>query len=210
MTVPGKSAHAAVRDEGVSALDAFLPIYQELQAFERIRNVTCNHPLYDHMANKIPINIGVVRTGVWASTVPEALVAEGRIGLLPGEDVATFRADVERLIAAVAQRDPWLRVHPPRLEWFGGQFAPAETPIDAPISQAVSRAHTLVTGTPPAIEGVPYGADMRLFTLIGQMPCVMYGAGDVTVAHHADEHIAITDMLTAAKTIACLVAEWCG
>lgn len=210
LTVPGKSAHAAVRDEGVSALEAFLPLFQELQAFERIRNVTLRHPLYDHLANKVPINIGVVRAGVWASTVPESLVAEGRIGLLPGEEVGAFKAQVAALLAATAARDPWLREHPPRLEWFGGQFAPAETPRDAPITQAVARAHQRVTGAPPAIEGVPYGADMRLFTLIGGMPCVMYGAGDVTVAHHADEHIAIPDLLTAAKTIACLIAEWCG
>lgn len=210
LTVPGKSAHAAVRDEGVSALEAFVPLFQELQAFERIRNVTLSHPLYDHMANKIPINVGVVRAGVWASTVPESLVAEVRVGLLPGETLGAFKAQVLALIAATAARDPWLRAHPPTIEWFGGQFAPAETTQDAPLTQAVSRAHRLVTGATPSIEGVPYGADMRLFTEIGGMPCVMYGAGDVTLAHHADEHIAIPDLLTAATTVACLLAEWCG
>jgi len=39
---------------------------------------------------------------------------------------------------------------------------------------------------------------------------VMYGAGDVTVAHHADEHISITELLTATKTIACMLVDWCG
>ena len=51
---------------------------------------------------------------------------------------------------------------------------------------------------------------MRLFTLIGGMPCVMYGAGDVRHAHHADEHIAIPDLLTATRTIAELLVNWCG
>lgn len=210
MTIVGKSAHAAVRDEGVSAFEKFVPIFQDLLAFEAERNAAIDHPLYAPIANKIPINIGIVRTGVWASTVPESLVAEGRVGLVAGEDVDEFKAQVVDRIMKVANADPWLREHPPMIEWFGGQFAPAETSPDSPIAQSISAAHAAVTGTPPPVEGVTYGADMRLFTLIGDMPCVMYGAGDVTVAHHADEHISITELLTATKTIACMLVDWCG
>lgn len=210
LTIRGRSAHGAVRDEGVSAVEKFIPIFQDLLAFERERNTSLKHPLYEHLSNKIPISFGVVRAGTWASTVPEELVAEGRIGMLPGEDVDEFRAAVEARIAGIASQDDWLREHPPVIEWFGGQFAPAETPVDSPISQAVISAHTAVNGNPPKVEGVPYGADMRLFTLIGDMPCVMYGAGDVRVAHQHDEHVAISDILTAATTIAVLLIDWCG
>ena len=210
LTISGRSAHAAVRDEGVSALEKFVPLFQELQDFERERNATLRHPLYDAMPNKVPVNVGVVRAGNWASTVPESLVAEGRIGLLPGEEIRPFRELVVARLNAVADRDPWLREHPPRLEWFGGQFAPAEVPRDAPICRALMRAHERVTGRPPAVEGVPYGADMRLFIRIGGMPCVMYGAGDVNRAHRADEHISIADLLTATKTVAHLLVDWCG
>lgn len=210
LKIQGKSAHGAVRDEGVSALEKFIPIFQDLQAFERERNATLTHPLYQHLENKIPISFGVVRAGTWASTVPEELVAEGRLGMLPGEDVDAFRQAVTERILNVARADAWLSEHLPTIEWFGGQFAPVETPVDAPISQAVARAHELITGSQPVIEGVPYGADMRLFTLLGDMPCVMYGAGDVRVAHQHDEHIAISDLLTAAKTITALLIDWCG
>lgn len=210
LTVAGRSAHAAVRDEGVSAFEKFLPFFEELQTFERERNATLRHPLYDALANKVPVNVGVVQAGVWASTVPETLVAEGRIGLLPGEEVEPFRELVAARLTAVANRDPWLREHPPRLEWFGGQFAPAEVAPDAPIARAVAQAHAAVTGQPPPIEGVTYGADMRLFLRLGGMPCVMYGAGDVHHAHRADEHIAIADLLTATKTVARLLLDWCG
>jgi len=51
---------------------------------------------------------------------------------------------------------------------------------------------------------------MRLFSRIGGMPCVMYGAGDVNHAHRADEYISIPDLLTATKTIAHLLFDWCG
>ena len=210
LTVPGRSAHAAVRDEGVSALEKFIPIFEDLMELERERNATLSHPLYDRIENKVPINIGVVRAGNWASTVPETLVAEGRVGLIPGEEIEAFREIVAARVRSVAGRDPWLEEHPPRLEWFGGQFAPAEVPPDAPICEAVKLAHERATGAEPAVEGVPYGADMRLFIHLGGMPCVMYGAGDVNAAHAPDEHVSITDLTTATKTIAFLLAGWCG
>ncbi|HET9014735.1 MAG TPA: ArgE/DapE family deacylase [Thermomicrobiaceae bacterium] len=210
LTVTGKAAHGASRDEGVSAVEKFIPLFQDLLAYEAERNARLDHPRFAHLANKVPISIGVVRAGIWPSTVPETLVAEGRIGLLPGEDMATFQEEVRDRILGAASRDPWLREHPPLVEWFSGQFVPAETAVDAPICRAVIRAHKAVTGSPPAVEGVPYGADMRLFSLFGGMPCVMYGAGDVAVAHQVDEHIRISDLLTAAKTIALLLLDWCG
>jgi acetylornithine deacetylase len=210
LTITGRSAHAAVRDEGVSALETFLPVFEDLRALERERNDALSHPLYERLRNKVPINVGVVRAGNWASTVPESLVAEGRIGLIPGEEVEPFRELVKDRIDAVAESDPWLKEHPPLLEWFGGQFAPAEVPPDAPICEAVKLAHERVTGEKPAVEGVPYGADMRIFIRVGGMPCVMYGAGDVNVAHAPDEHVSVTELMTATKTVACLLAEWCG
>ncbi|MDQ3862688.1 MAG: M20/M25/M40 family metallo-hydrolase, partial [Actinomycetota bacterium] len=210
LRVPGRSAHAAVRDEGVSALEKFDPIFENLRELEQERNGVLSHPLYEGVPNKVPINIGVVKAGNWASTVPESLIAEGRIGLIPGEEVEPFKDLVLERITTVAERDSWLREHPPQLEWFGGQFAPAEVEPDAPICKAVKKAHELITGEELHVEGVPYGADMRLFIRFGGMPCVMYGAGDVNVAHAPDEHISVTELLTAASTLACLLADWCG
>ena len=210
LKITGRSAHAATRDEGVSALEKFVPIYRDLQELERERNATLSHPLYDGIKNKVPINVGVVRAGNWASTVPESLVAEGRVGLIPGEEVDLFKDLVAERIGAAARRDPWLREHPPELQWFGGQFAPAEVDAEAPICEALKEAHERVTGVGPPVEGVPYGADMRLFIHFGGMPCIMYGAGDVRVAHAPDEHISVTELMTATSTIACLLVGWCG
>lgn len=210
LTVPGRSAHAAERDRGVSAIENFLPIFEDLKELERERNATVYHPLFEEMKNKAPVNIGLVRSGNWAVTVPESLVAEGRVGLVPGEDLDASLSWLADRIKAVADRDPWLREHPIKIEWLGGQTAPAEVPADAPICEAVSRAHENVTGQRPAVEGATYGADMRLFIEFGQVPCVMYGAGDVGIAHGPDEHLAVDELLTATKTVANLLADWCG
>jgi acetylornithine deacetylase len=210
LTVTGKSAHGAMRDQGVSAIEKFIPIFQDLQAWEAERNRDLDHPLFRHMTNKIPISFGYLRSGEWHSTVPETLVAAGRIGLMPGEDMHEFQEQVRQRIMGVAEQDDWLREHPPVLEWVSGQFAPGETSPDHPFAQSLMTAHHRVTGRELPVEGAPYGADMRLYTYVGNMPCLMYGAGDVAVAHQNDEHISITDIQTAAKTIATLLIDWCG
>ncbi len=210
LTVHGRSAHGAYRDEGVSAVEKFVPIFQDLLAWESERNQSLDHPLYRDMENKIPISFGVVRSGEWASTVPEKLIAEGRLGLIPGEDLETFQQEVIDRINGVASQDAWMAEHPPVIEWFGGQFAPSETAEDAPITQALVAAHRATTGEPPKIEAEPYGADMRHFILFGDMDCIMYGAGDARVAHQDNEHVSISEVLTASETIARLLVDWCG
>lgn len=210
ITVKGRGAHAATRDEGVSALEKFLPIFADLQAFERERNATLRHPLYDVFANKVPVNVGVVKAGNWASTVPEVLEAEVRVGLLPGEELGAFKRLVSDRILGAASRDPWLKQHPPMITFFGGQFIAAETPMDAPICEAIRRSHRAATGKDVRTEGVTYGADMRHFIAFGGMPCVMYGAGDIRLAHAPDEYLQVEELQIAVHTVANLLVDWCG
>jgi acetylornithine deacetylase len=210
ITVTGKSAHGAMRNQGVSAVEKFMLIMQDLQRWEAERNASLGHPLFAHAANKIPISFGMVRAGEWHSTVPETLIAEGRIGLLPGEDMHEFQEAVRQRVLNAAKQDFWLSTHPPEVEFFSGQFAPAETRPDEPLPTALASAHQQVTGQKPLVTGITAGTDMRLYTEIGNMPCAIYGAGDVSVAHQNDEHISITDIQTAAKTYAALLMDWCG
>lgn len=210
ITVTGRSAHGASRNEGISAVDKYIPIHQALLEWEAERNRTLGHPLYDRFENKFPISVGVVQAGNWASTVPETLTAEGRLGFLPGETIQEMQQQTEALIARVADEDPWLRDHQPVVEWFGGQFASAEVDMDAPIARAIAAAHRQVTGRDVSIEAITAGTDVRLFTEIGKMPAVLYGAGDVRTAHGPDENVEIDQLVTAAQTLAVTIADWCG
>jgi acetylornithine deacetylase len=208
--VPGKSAHACVRDEGVSAIEKFAQLHRALLQFEAARNAAIDHPLYARIANSVPINIGVVRGGSWPSSVPEWLTAEGRAGLVPGEDLETFRQEFVAAVEGAADADDWLRTARPTVEWFSGQFAPAEVPVDSPLVSVIAAAHRAVTGAAANLDAVTYGADMRHFLIFGQTPCVMYGAGDVRLAHHSDESVPLDDVVTATKTVAVTIASWCG
>ena len=208
--VTGRAAHGAARNEGVSAIEKFVVLHQALLEFEAERNATIDHPLYTSIANKIPISVGVIHAGTWPSSVPESLIAEGRAGLVPGEELDRFKDEFVAVIDRASDADEWMSVVRPRVEWFSGQFAPAEIPVQSPLVQSVMKAHREVTGTDPAINAATFGADLRHFVIFGGVPCVMYGAGDVRQAHYTDESIIIDDVLTATKTIAAVIVNWCG
>jgi acetylornithine deacetylase len=59
-------------------------------------------------------------------------------------------------------------------------------------------------GTAPVV-GVPYGADMRLFTARG-IPAVMVGTPGIELAHAVDERVRIDDLAALARVIAGAVA----
>ncbi|MFM9108777.1 MAG: ArgE/DapE family deacylase [Chloroflexota bacterium] len=208
--VAGRSAHACVRDEGHSAIESWAVLHRGLLAFEARRNREIAHPLYQPIANEVPLNVGTLRAGSWPSSVPEWLTAEGRAGMAPGETLEGFKreflAEVERISAA----DGWMAEHPPRVEWMDGQFAAASIDADHPLAQTVAAAHRAVDGAPAAVEAVTYGADLRHFVLAGGIPCLMYGAGDVRLAHAPDESIEVGEMLAATATLALAIAGWCG
>lgn len=210
LAVHGLSAHACVRDEGVSAVEKFAYLHQGLLDFETRRSAEITHPLYAGMRIKAPINVGVVRGGSWASSVPESLVAEGRAGLVSGEELATFKSELAAEVSRLADADPWLREHPPEVTWLNGQFAPAGIPVDSALVQTLCQAWQITTPSSARIEAVTYGADMRHFVITGGVPCVMFGAGDVRLAHAPDESIPIDQLLTAITTTAVFVANWCG
>lgn len=208
--VPGRAAHAAMRLEGVSAIEKFYAILDAVRSVETERHVNFHHPLFQSSELVAPISIGKITAGDWPSTVPEKLVAEGRCGVLPGEKIRQARHVMEAAVRTAADADPWLREHPPTIEWFEGQFEPADTPVDAEIVRTLSGAHEKICGTPPVVHGVSYGSDLRFFTNDAAMDAVLYGPGDVRFAHSLDESVPISEVMQAAKVIAATIVQWCS
>jgi acetylornithine deacetylase len=210
LQVHGRSAHACVRGEGVSAIEKFAHLHDGLLQFEARRNQEIDHPQYDDMPIKAPINVGTITGGTWHSTVPEMVVVEGRAGLVPGETLDAFKSRFANVIEDIAQSDDWLAARPPIVEWLDGQFAPADVDHEHQFVGVVQSAVATVGAVAPQLAGVTYGADMRHFVLTGAMPCVMFGAGDVRLAHAPDESIPLNDLFTAILTTAVVMANWCG
>ncbi|MET8561053.1 ArgE/DapE family deacylase [Streptomyces flaveolus] len=198
--VPGQATHGSTRYAGVSAFDAYLPIHRALARLEAARNAA-PHPLMGAYPVPYPLSVGTVRAGDWASSVPDLLVAEGRLGVRLDEDPADARNELEDCVAQVCATDPWLRAHPATVTWPGGQFASGRMPEGHPLAAVVAHAHADITGGRPLGEqGAPYGSDLRLYAAHG-IPTLQYGPGEVRWAHGPQEQVRLTDVLTVTRTL---------
>ncbi len=209
LRVRGLAAHGSMRTSGVSALEMFWPVFRALRDLEARRNESVD-PIMARWDVAYPIEVGMVRAGDWASSVPDLLVAEGRYGVALGESVAQARAVLEDAVARACAADPWLRVHPVEIDWWGGVFASSRLPEGSSLADRVSAAHAAVSGRPQQRWGAPYGSDLRLMTELAGVPTVQYGPGDPGLAHGPLEKVPVEEVLTVAKALAVLAIEHCG
>lgn len=196
--VRGRAAHASVRDEGLDVMDTYVEVHRALRGLEARRNRDV-HPLMAHRAVPYALSVGTLRAGDWPSSVPDLLVAEGRLGVALGERVEDARADLEACLSPYGVE----------VEWWGGQFAPGVLPESSPLLEQVSAVHRSLTGDLPDVHGVPYGSDLRLLTAAG-IPTVHYGPGDVRRAHAPDESVPVSELVTVTQALVLLAAGICG
>jgi acetylornithine deacetylase len=202
LTVPGRAAHASMRREGVSALDKLYVLLDALAANERERNESETNPLMTALGLPYPTIVGKVSGGDWASTVLDRVVAEGRYGVRLGQSWRDAEAELRACIDEAAAADEFLRDHRPLVEIVGGRFSSSSVPEDHPLPSAVLGAAESVLGRRPRTMGEPYGADMRLLVNEGSTPTVIFGPGDIRVAHSADENVPLDEVADCARVIA--------
>ncbi len=208
--ISGRAAHACMKIHGVNAIEKFYLVMQSVQETEHRRHLEYKNALYEEATNIAPINFGTIRAGEWHSTVPDELVVEGRFGVLPGESTDSARRAMTVALTRAADVDHWLKDHPPKLEWFEGQFESGQTALNSPIVQCVQNWHAAVFNKSAALQGVTYGSDLRLFTNHAQVPAVLYGPGNVLHAHTVDEYVELGEVFASTKALAYIITQWCG
>jgi acetylornithine deacetylase len=226
ITIEGKSTHCgnralAIRPGGpgdaigVNALEKAVKVVVALQELEAQWGLTKTHPyfwpgffsllpgvLYSDPGLPIPFyfaNRAEIQYSIWYP---------------PQEAADEVAREIERYVLGVAALDPWLHEHPPRFEWLNN-WPPMETAWEHPLVQAMAGAHELATGTPvppPSPQHpVNFGAasDGSFLEAAG-IPSVVFGPGDLKLAHCRDESIAVDEIPAAARSLAACVLEWCG
>ena len=122
--------------------------------------------------------------------MPDRVEFEGRLGVPVGAELAPRVRELQAVVdRALDDGEP-----PCELVWEGGAFAPGETAPDHPWAATVRGALRDEAGAAP-LAGVPWGADMRLFTARG-IPAVMVGTTGIERAHAVDEYVALDELGT--------------
>jgi acetylornithine deacetylase len=207
--IEGKGAHAGVKYQGISAVEKGMLIYRALEGLENKRNeIGKKHPLYSDYPLVTPLCVGKFNGGQYPSSVPEECILEGTIEFLPGEKAKEVRAEFEQTIETTSRKDSWLKNHPPKIEWFGLNFPPAQISSDHSLIKSVKSAYTKISGKQAKIVGLPAGCDMRNRVLYAKTPSIVFGPGDISLAHRVDESIDIEELLLFTKILALGMLEW--
>ncbi|MBB6453373.1 acetylornithine deacetylase [Salirhabdus euzebyi] len=207
--VKGRSAHGGMRYLGVSAIEKSSVVVEHIKVLENLRNDRIDDPLYANIPIPVPINIGRIEGGDWPSSVADAVIMEGRIGISPEETMEDGQKELEDWLAKLADIDPWFKENPVTLEWYGARWLPGSIDNDHPLMDILSEKYKSVIGTQPVIEASPWGTDGGLLSQVGNTPSIIFGPGTSNMAHFPNEYIEIDKIFEVAEILALTVMEWC-
>jgi len=205
--VAGRPAHAGAAASGENAIEAMVPVIAALRTLEAELNVAPPPPFADH-PHPINLNVGTIRGGDWPSTVAGECVAEMRLALYPGEDVAGLRRRVEETVAAAAESDAFLARCTVEVRYDG--FACEGYVLERdPVIDAVGAAAARVYGAAPPLLASTATTDARTFQLYGGTPAICFGPYAEAI-HSVDERVHLPSVVQTAQALALLVRDWCG
>ena len=206
--VRGRPAHVAVAGTGANAIEACWPIMQALHRLEHAWNER-GHPAFEGHAHPINFVVSRIEGGDWTSSVPAWCTFDMRIGLFPGMDLATVRAEVEACIAQAAANDSFLSANPPQVVYHGFMAEGWELPQGTEAQTLLARCHQAVTGKTLASGPSTGTTDARFFGLYAGIPALVYGPTAERI-HAFDERVEIESIRRITRTIALFIAHWCG
>ncbi|MFC5502632.1 M20 family metallopeptidase [Lysinimonas soli] len=198
--IEGRASHTSVPWRGEDALRRLITVYGALRQLGERRDLECRHPLMEHLPSAVPTVIGTLSGGGWRAAVPAHAAMSGRIGVLPGESLEKVRAELEAVLGAVSASDPWLTDHPPQLTWDNDGLPGWELDSRAPLVRAMVAGQE-AAGLPERVVGLSAGCDAGTLRRAG-IPTVVFGPGDMAVAHSADEHVSEAEVLRAIEILA--------
>jgi acetylornithine deacetylase len=205
----GKTSHAGLAHLGVNAIGKMYLIYQALIDLDEKRGREIHFLLFEKGSGRsCHINIGTMKAGDWPSNVAGSAEMECRIGFIPGERMVDIKRMIEDTINDVAQKDPWLLEHPPKVEWFGWHADPWYQDPDHPFVQSFKKAAESVLGHDVDFIGRAGGIDSR-FSQYFNMPASCTGprAGNI---HGIDEYVEIPSLIQVTQVLAMSTLLWCG
>lgn len=210
--VTGKTAFEGEKEKGVNAIEKMCKVIRILGRLERARNRReRKHPLFVAYPIPSPIVVIAVQGGdSKVGGVAETCSIEVWHGAVPGETEKEVMAELRHFIHQGIVGDAWLRHTPPVIEPVIKWIDPCAISVSHPIVKKISSAVKNVTGKTPDLQGMRGACDLSRFITAGNIPAVVFGPGNVSLAHMPDEFVPIEEIIAAAKIIALTILAWCN
>jgi len=202
LTVYGKSAHGATPWEGENAVlkAARALVWLQEKLFPQLGSRT--HPYLPPPSLCVCKIAGGLQWGI----VPERCKVEMDRRLVPGETRETAMEEIRQLLDEFAAQ-----VEPLRYELYssGEVAANIDTPPSDPFVTLANLALESVSGEPRPLTGYVQTSDGRWFAKDG-IPIIIFGPSVPAVAHAADEHVSIDQLVEATRFLTLLAMRRLG
>jgi len=208
MTFAGRAAHGSTPEAGVSAIAAaahFASLVEGelVPGFERRRDPVLGLPA---------INLGTIHGG----QQPSMVAAECRVQLdrrwVTTETIEEVFAELEALLAQVRAARPGLKTELRRMP--GGMATMLRGPL------VIDPGHPLVLAARGALEDAgrppepltvfPAWTDGALLSREAGIPTLIWGPGELALAHSAEESVPVEDVVLAARLYAAAARRFTG
>jgi acetylornithine deacetylase len=210
VTVKGRGAHAERASASVNAVlktCLLLDAVKELE--QRVNDPVNRHPLFEDIEHPLNYNVGIVRGGDWASSVPEECVFEVRLACYPGENLEEVSSRFSEHLLEAAKGDPWLSENPPEVSFYAFRAEGCVVDRGEPLVQTLQRCHQEVTGEKPSFFSFTGTTDARFFNLYHGIPVTCYGPVGANL-HAPDEWVDLESVREVTKVLTLAIMDWCG
>lgn len=215
--VKGKACHAGMRREvirdggagavvGVDAIEKGMILYNAIKNLERKWGQSKKHPLYK--PGNFCINGAVIQAGAAPSIVPEKMEMSYAIFYPPQDTAESIKEELEACIQNACQTDEWLKENPPEITWIFN-WPSFDCSVDEEIVKTAVSCVKEIVPDGGAVSGMFAVCD-GCFIYEKRIPVIVLGPGNVSDTHTANEKVAISELVEAAKIYAMIIAEWCG
>jgi len=192
ITTRGKTAHSATPWLGSNAIYSMAGVINRIREYGEVLTESA-----DPMLGSATVNVGRIMGGDAVNVVPGSCSIEIDRRLLPGQTYQQVRLELESLLADV---DADLTIEDAYM------VAPAVCADKDGIGcQSLLRA-CQQTGRHPLFKTAHFATDASILTGAG-IPSLVFGPGDVAMAHTEDEYISVDEIEKAAEIILNLISE---
>lgn len=201
--VQGKAAHESTPDRGVNAivLAAHAIVALESELFPRARRQT--HAIL----GTATYNIGTIHGGISRNTVPDRCVFQIAKRWVPGDSPAAIKSEIEAAVRRVLPESAVSVAREPEFDLI--PHHPLSIKPDHPLVTTLANTVRAVIGREPEQRGMAAFTDAALLQSAG-IPTVVFGPGDIALAHSDQESIALSELQQAAEIYAAFILAVCG
>jgi acetylornithine deacetylase/succinyl-diaminopimelate desuccinylase family protein len=197
ITTKGVAAHGSAPERGVNAIDHMAAIIRELL----VSVPDIEHPVVGGPT----ISIGTIHGGAKLNIIPASCVIEIDRRTIPGESERDVMDQFETAIERARATYPNITAKVEIVD-LGSPF---EVAADAPLVTTMMDAVAVATGTEAEVIGFRGASDARFLVEAGA-DVIVFGPGEIALAHTARESIDLDDLAKGALAYAVAFSQLLG